>query len=523
MPSPTPEMFVPPRERLVAWLSRLYNHRFTTTTGGNLSFIDDDGMLYITPSGGDKALVPPSDVAVCKSGGDLFEMSDTAAAKGGGGTPAAVPSMEWRLHTSAYKVRPDDCKAVLHAHSTALVAFSLAVDNATTTKRFFGSSCDTRENDAGVPDTRCLLSAWMACGRVAFTPYRPPGSDELASVCADMFSKHADCVILQNHGVVTIGSSLREAYDRFVTLEFLAQTIVNALPIGIPRPLKKKVLDWRKQAIASSGDSSYLDGHNFLGEIPICTNTGCDFRTVTGAEKELRAEICRFVQRAYDHNLFTSSSGSISARADGMATNMNGAFLITPTNVDRLHLSSADICYIVNYLAAFQGAGCAERVKDSINRQPLAVCHTNHTNTRPTHTSVIHNTIYNAHPDVNCIIMTQPLYATAFCITGHPLNAAGIPESHLVLGDVQTLPFESLENDGVAISNALDLASGKSTVFINGFGLITAASSLLKAYVQVEVCESFCGIMLTAMRRGAPVLLSNDEVKEIDVLFDKGH
>jgi L-fuculose-phosphate aldolase len=45
----------PPREVLVAWLARLYRHGLTTTTGGNISLIDDDGSMYITPSGGDKA------------------------------------------------------------------------------------------------------------------------------------------------------------------------------------------------------------------------------------------------------------------------------------------------------------------------------------------------------------------------------------------------------------------------------------------------------------------------------------
>lgn len=109
------ERFMPPKERLVFWLRRLYKHRLTTTTGGNLSFIDDDGTLYITPSGGDKALVPPSSVATCKPGSDIFE-----------GTKA--PSMEWKLHTLAYSVRPD-CRAVLHAHSMALIAFSLAGDS----------------------------------------------------------------------------------------------------------------------------------------------------------------------------------------------------------------------------------------------------------------------------------------------------------------------------------------------------------------------------------------------------------
>jgi L-fuculose-phosphate aldolase len=55
MSSNSRESFTHPRQILVGWLARLYRHQFTTTTGGNLSVIDDDGTLYITPSGGDKA------------------------------------------------------------------------------------------------------------------------------------------------------------------------------------------------------------------------------------------------------------------------------------------------------------------------------------------------------------------------------------------------------------------------------------------------------------------------------------
>lgn len=107
------ETYLPPKQRLVAWMSRLYKHGLTTTTGGNLSFIDDDGVMYITPSGGDKGEVSPKNVSFCRPGSSVFE-------------GVKRPSMEWQLHEAAYSARPN-CRAVLHAHSVALIAFSLAV------------------------------------------------------------------------------------------------------------------------------------------------------------------------------------------------------------------------------------------------------------------------------------------------------------------------------------------------------------------------------------------------------------
>ncbi len=122
---------IPPREALVSWLSRLYSHHLTTTTGGNLSLIDDDGILYMTPSGGDKAIIPPSDVVIRKPGDVSFD----------GPIP---PSIEYKLHTEVYKSRRS-CRAILHAHSINLIAFSIVGSNS------MAASPDTAGSHPGVP------------------------------------------------------------------------------------------------------------------------------------------------------------------------------------------------------------------------------------------------------------------------------------------------------------------------------------------------------------------------------------
>ncbi len=369
-----------------------------------------------------------------------------------------------------------------------------------------------------ISDTRCLFSAWMTCGRVAFAPYFPPGSDKLATVCTQMLSK-ADCVILQNHGVVCVGSSLQEAFDRFVTLENLAQTIVNAIPLGVPRPLKENILSIKEQR-----NTSY---QKFLRAVPYCP-TSCSFphRVISGHEKEVRSELCQFVERAYKHNIFTSSSGSISIRCGSISKDPEQiedevSYLITPTNVDRQKVDPSSCCFISNRACCSSTTGEPPK----IIKTEKALYHPTNRDISPSHASEIHATIYSMHPKVNSIIIAQPPFATSFCITGKKLNSGGIPESHLVLGDVKTLPFECLEDGGITLSKTLDLSSsrGITTVLIDGFGLLSVGTDLLKAYVQVEVCESICGIMLTSMRRGTPALLTDDQVKEIDIIFKDGH
>ena len=163
-----------------------------------------------------KAIVPPEKIAVRKKGETQFH-----------GT--APPSMEWPLHTAAMETRTD-CKAVLHAHSMTLVAFSLAQADITNGQN--GASRGAA--DPRLPDTSVLLGAFQACGKVAFAPYDLPGSQALADGCRKAFEVGADCVILQNHGVVVVGKDLHQAYDRFVSLEYLARSIVNSLALGKP-------------------------------------------------------------------------------------------------------------------------------------------------------------------------------------------------------------------------------------------------------------------------------------------------
>ena len=40
-----------PRDQIVLIISRIYRNGMTTTSGGNVSVIDDQGDIWITPSG----------------------------------------------------------------------------------------------------------------------------------------------------------------------------------------------------------------------------------------------------------------------------------------------------------------------------------------------------------------------------------------------------------------------------------------------------------------------------------------
>ena len=90
-----------PADQLVMIMQRIYQYGMTTTSGGNLSIRDDNGDVWITPSGIDKGSLSRSDMIQIKPDGTQTGMHR--------------PSVELPLHLQIYAIRPD-LRAVLHAH-----------------------------------------------------------------------------------------------------------------------------------------------------------------------------------------------------------------------------------------------------------------------------------------------------------------------------------------------------------------------------------------------------------------------
>ena len=263
-----------PREELVRTMERIYRYRMTTTSGGNLSIRDPDGSIWITPSRVDKGRLQATDIVRVQADGQVEGLH-----------PA---SSEYPFHREIYRSRPD-IGAIVHAHPGALVAFSIVRQ---------------------LPDTRVQTHVHEVCGKVAYAPYACPGSEALGQNIARVFAAGADCVMLENHGVVIGGRDLREAFQRFETLEFVAQTLVRAAALGPVRVL----------AAAALASQPLPD----FAEMPAAAPSN--------REKALRAQLCDFVRRGYRQRLLISTAGAFSARLDG------DEFLVTPRLRDRLEL-----------------------------------------------------------------------------------------------------------------------------------------------------------------------------------------
>ncbi len=275
-----------PRDQIVSIMERIYGYGMTTTSGGNISVLDDEGDIWITPAGVDKGMLKPEDIVCVKPDG--------------GTAGVHRPSIELPFHTAIYAKRPD-IKAILHAHPAALVSFSIIRQ---------------------VPDTGILPNARLICGEVGYAPYALPGSRALGEHIANTFAKGYNTVLLENHGAAAAGTTLLQAFKRFETLDFCARLITLASALGKPHSLNEEELNLVK------------DNSNLLAEF--------EHTTPTSREKEARKAMCGLIRRAYDRMLVTSAEGTFSVRID------RESFLITPYGVDRKNIEPRDMVLIRN-------------------------------------------------------------------------------------------------------------------------------------------------------------------------------
>jgi L-fuculose-phosphate aldolase len=274
-----------PRDQITEVISRIYKRGMTTTSGGNISIIDNNGDIWVTPSAVDKGSLIASDIICVKKDGTIIGKHK--------------PSSEFPFHKAIYEARPD-ITSVIHAHPPALVSFSIVRQ---------------------IPDTNIISQAKHICGPIGYAKYEIPGSEELGEVIADEFKKGFKAIIMENHGTVLGGSDLTDAYERFEALEFCASTILYGSQIGKPKYLTDEQID---QFEAQT-----------TGVLPEMEST-----TYPAEEVEKRLEICEIVKRSCEQGLMISSYGTVSMRWN------ENDFLITPTNKNRWDIQLDDIVQI---------------------------------------------------------------------------------------------------------------------------------------------------------------------------------
>ncbi len=196
------------RGEVAYFMRRLHDRYLTTASGGNISYKINDEVIIITPSQMDKANLTADDIAVV--GVDLVNY-----------TPEKKVSMEYKMHIEIYKSRPD-IKAIVHAHPPYATAFAAAGDDINI------SLCG---------------EAVAICGIPVRTEYKTMGTEELARVNADA-ARDANTILMNNHGIITLGKTIFQAYDRIEVLENAAKMSIFTKIIGSQTTIPKEDIEF---------------------------------------------------------------------------------------------------------------------------------------------------------------------------------------------------------------------------------------------------------------------------------------
>ena len=189
------ESFRALKSDLAELMKRLCDSQLTTALGGNVSHRITNGML-ITPSGLDKRQLVSSDILEMDLNGNIIKGQHE-------------PSIEHRIHSSIYKTNPN-VNAIVHSHSFYSMLFSII------------------DREINVEIT---AESAKNVGFVGIAEYATMGTKKLADVVSQRIKTH-NVVLMKNHGVISVGKDLLQAFYRLEVAEQAAK--LTYFSFGIP-------------------------------------------------------------------------------------------------------------------------------------------------------------------------------------------------------------------------------------------------------------------------------------------------
>lgn len=185
------------REHILEICQRLYKQGWLAACDGNVSVRLSDDRILVTPSARPKAFISADEIAVVNLQGEVLE---------------GKPSSEVKMHLAVYR-NAAKAKAVVHSHPPVATAWTIA---------------NPEMNELPCRSCSELI---LALGKVPFVPYARPGTEEMGKNLEEFLPKRR-VMVLRNHGTLTWGEDLDEAYFGTERLEHAAKLLMYAKGLG---------------------------------------------------------------------------------------------------------------------------------------------------------------------------------------------------------------------------------------------------------------------------------------------------
>ncbi len=194
------------KKELVTYGKMITEKGLAAGPGGNISARCGE-VIYLSPSGYSLGELKEEDyVGVSLKTGEIVEGQ-------------LKPTCEVSMHLGCYLVRKD-VQAVIHIHPPLAIGLASA----------------GVKIEAMFPDFVALL------GEVPVIDYVIPAGEKIRKAVTTVIKEH-EAVLLANHGAVTVGANLKEAFCRAELIEDAARILLTSLTVGKPRFLTKKEVE----------------------------------------------------------------------------------------------------------------------------------------------------------------------------------------------------------------------------------------------------------------------------------------
>ncbi len=188
---------------------RVYNRGMVAANDGNFSVKLNDNEFLCTPTGVSKGFMTPEYICKVDAKGNVIQANGNFR-----------PSSEIKMHMRVYEKRPD-VGAVVHAHPSFATSFAIA----------------------GIPLTQPIMpEAVIALGCVPIAKYGTPSTVEIPDAVEE-YLPYFDQVLLENHGALTWGPDLLNAYHKMESVEFYAELLFKSRQLGGPKEFDKQQIE----------------------------------------------------------------------------------------------------------------------------------------------------------------------------------------------------------------------------------------------------------------------------------------
>ncbi len=232
------------KKAIIAVGKRMYDKGFVAANDGNISCKVSQSIIWTTPTGVSKGFMTPDMLVKMSLDGKVL-------------MGKSKPSSEVKMHIRVYEENPD-IMAVTHAHPPVGTSFAIA-----------GISLDQA----------ILPEAVVNLGSVPIAHYATPGSQEVPNSIAPYCKSH-NAVLLANHGALTWGKNIFEAYYRLESLEYYATVLMyTGKIIGRANELSCEQVDELVKIREMLGVSA--------GGVPRCSMEATNLGNVQDNEKDM--------------------------------------------------------------------------------------------------------------------------------------------------------------------------------------------------------------------------------------------